>query len=103
MCGGVEAGVAARSSVLCSVTHNSCSVVSLKERINDVSGNGTTGAVKKKGVCVCRGVCLLCFQYICFRSSCLRNGCVLCPTIQYDSVCSPVDCLSHDEGFRNVR
>lgn len=48
MCGGVEAGVAARSSVLCSVTHNSCSVVSLKERINDVSGNGTTGAVKKK-------------------------------------------------------
>lgn len=57
MCGGVEAGVAARSSVLCSVTHNSCSVVSLKERINDVSGNGTTGAVKKKkrsaGVCVC--------------------------------------------------
>lgn len=26
--------------MLCSVTHNSCSVVSLKERINDVSGGG---------------------------------------------------------------
>lgn len=40
--------------MLCSVTHNSCSVVSLKERINDVSGTGATGAVKKgAGVCVC--------------------------------------------------
>lgn len=38
--------------MLCSVTHNSCSVASLKGRINDVSGTGAT--VKKSvGVCVC--------------------------------------------------
>lgn len=46
----------ARSSVLCSVTHNSCSVVSLRrEGINDVSGTGAIGAVRKElaGVCVC--------------------------------------------------
>lgn len=37
--------------MLCSVTHNSCSVASLKGRINDVSGTGAT--VKKSvGVCV---------------------------------------------------
>lgn len=38
----------ARSSVLCSVTHNSCSVVSLKQRINDVLRTAATGAVKKR-------------------------------------------------------
>lgn len=44
--------------MLYSVTHNSCSVASLKERINDVSGTGET--VKKSvRVCVCVCVCFV--------------------------------------------
>ncbi len=50
---------AVRSSVLCSVTHNSCSLVSLNERINDVSSTRATGALRKVCVCVC--VCVFCF------------------------------------------
>lgn len=78
--------------MLCSVTPNSCSVASLRERINDVSGTGAT-VKKSSGV-----VCLLCFQGICFWSSCRRNGSVQCLTTVHDSVCSPVDCLAQHEG-----
>lgn len=80
--------------MLCGVTHNSCSVVSLKERINDVLRTGATGAVKKKkkntGVCVCF------VSSVFFGASagvhCLKPVC--------DSICSLVDCLRrYDEGW----
>lgn len=53
--------------MLCSVTHNSCSVAGLKERINDVSGTGATGAVKKKKkkrVCGCVSALFLSYLFL---------------------------------------
>lgn len=74
--------------MLCSVTHNSCSVVSLKERINEVLWTGATRAVKKSV-----GGCVSALFPTCFRAS----SCIHCLTTVY--VCSSVGCLcQYDEG-----
>lgn len=76
--------------MLCSVTHNSCSVVSLKQRINDVLRTAATGVAKKR----VQGRVSALFP-VCFRA----GGCVRCLKTVCDSVCSLVDCVCrYDEG-----